>query len=118
VEARFAGKFGAERDGWRLFREGEIVHEGQTAFVPDFVFRHADGTEALLEIVGFWTPEYLEKKRETVRRFGRHRILLAVVESSLRAKKPLPEGVISYKTALKPEAVVEALEKLRLRDLR
>jgi len=28
-------------------------------FVPDFTFRHEDGTQACLEIVGFWTPEYL-----------------------------------------------------------
>ena len=113
VEARFAKKFGAEREGWRLSREGEVLHEGQSTFVPDFVFRHADGTEALMEIVGFWTPEYLAKKRETLRRFGRHRVLLAVAESALRSKKPLPEGVVSYKTALKPEAVLAALEKLR-----
>jgi len=53
VEESFARKFGEERDGWRLEREAEIVHEGQTAFVPDFVFRHEDGTEVLFEIVGF-----------------------------------------------------------------
>ena len=32
------------------------------SFLPDFTLRHADGREALVEIVGFWTPEYLEAK--------------------------------------------------------
>jgi hypothetical protein len=30
----------------------------QRAFVPDLVFQHEDGSEALL-VVGFWTPEDL-----------------------------------------------------------
>ena len=113
VEEGFAKKFGEERDGWRLCREAEIVHEGQAAFVPDFVFRHADGTEVLFEIVGFWTPEYLDAKRETVRRFRHHRILLAVAERSLREGAAIPDDVLVYKTALKLEPVMAALERAR-----
>ena len=113
VEERFARKFGAKRDGWRLIREGEILHDRQTVFVPDFTFRHDDGTEVLFEIVGFWTPEYLAKKRETLRRFRRHRILLAVAESSLRKDASIPDDVIVYKTGLKLKPVLEALAKAR-----
>ena len=57
-----ADKFGPTRDGWQLIREGEILHEGQKTFVPDFTFRHEDGTQVFLEIVGFWTPEYLARQ--------------------------------------------------------
>ena len=113
VEESFAAKFGSERDGWRLERESEILHEGQTAFLPDFVFRHEDGTQVLFEIVGFWTPEYLAAKRDTLRRFGRHRILLAVPARSLRDRATIPDDVIVYKTALKLEPVMEALERVR-----
>jgi len=73
VEERFAEKFGTVRAGWTLRREGAILHEGQSVFLPDFTLRHEDGTEVHLEIVGFWTPEYLAKKRETVRRFRQQR---------------------------------------------
>jgi len=113
LEEGFAAKFGAERDGWHLHREGEIVHEGQTAFVPDFVFRHDDGTEVLFEIVGFWTPEYLAHKRETLRRFRRHRIVVAVGARSVREGAPIPDDVLVYKTALKLKPVLEALERHR-----
>lgn len=113
VEERFAAKFGPERDGWRLLREAEMVHEGQSVFVPDFVFRHTDGTEVLFEIVGFWTPEYLARKRETLRRFRRHRILIAVAERSVRPNAPIPDDVLVYKTAIKLAPVLDALEKLR-----
>jgi hypothetical protein len=109
IEEAFAKKWGDENEGWRLIREAVILHEGQTTFVPDFVFRHGDGREVLMEVVGFWTPEYLAKKRETIQRFRQHRILLAVAHRSLREGAAIPPGVIVYKTALKVENVLEAL---------
>lgn len=113
LEEGFAAKFGPERSGWRLDREAEILCDRQTVFVPDFVFRHEDGTVVLFEIVGFWTPEYLAKKRETLQRFKGHRILLAVPEKSLRKGAAPGANVIIYKTALKIEPVLEALERAR-----
>jgi uncharacterized protein len=112
VEEAFAAAFGNEREGWRMTREGAILHEAQATFVPDFLFRHPDGREAYLEIVGFWTPQYLEKKRETLRRFRQHRILLAVAEKSLRGKQGAADGVIAYRKAIDPEEVVRALAAL------
>jgi len=113
VEEKFASKFGPERDGWRLERETEVLADGQTAFVPDFVFRHEDGTAVLFEIVGFWTPEYLAKKRETLLRFREHPILLAVPEQSLREGAESAENVIVYKTAIQLGPVMETLERFR-----
>ena len=113
LEENFAGRFGESRDGWRLIREGEILHEHQTAFVPDFVFRHEDGTEVLFEIVGFWTPEYLDHRRKTLARFRQHRIMIAVPETSLREGATPSENVILYKTTLKITSVLETLERIR-----
>ncbi len=113
LEEAFARKFGPERDGWRMSREGEILHVGQTTFVPDFAFRHEDGTEALLEIVGFWTPEYLAEKRRTLTRFAGRGILLAVAEEFLREDVPLGDNVVAYKTALNVKPVLAALERFR-----
>jgi hypothetical protein len=113
AEEGFARKFGEVRDGWRLSRESEVLADGQTVFVPDFGFRHDDGTTVVFEIVGFWTPDYLAKKRETLRRFRGHSILLAVPERSLREGAKPGENVIVYKTAIKIEPVMAALEKTR-----
>jgi hypothetical protein len=104
---------GGPRPG--LERETEVLADGQTAFVPDFVFRHADGTTVLFEIVGFWTPEYLAKKRETLRRFRGHTVLLAVPERSLREGAEPGEHVVVYKTSVQLGPVMEALERLRRR---
>lgn len=116
VEETFAERFGEERDGWRLIREAAIVWQNQSAFVPDFAFHHEDGTEVLLEIVGFWTPEYLAQKREVLRRFrGRH-LLIAVPERSLRRGAAVPDDVLVYKTRLKPAPVLAALAEARKRS--
>ena len=113
LEKALADKFGSYRDGWQLIREGAIVHDRQNAFVPDFVFRHRDGVEVLLEIVGFWTPQYLEHKRRTLRRFRRHRIVIAVPERSLREGAIIGEDVLVYKTVVKLKPLLAMLERIR-----
>jgi len=113
LEESFAKKFGRQRDGWHLIREGEILHERQKTFVPDFTFRHEDGTQVLMEIVGFWTPEYLEHRRKTLRQFQHHKILIAVPEKSIRDGARIGENVIVYKTKLKLGPLIETLETLR-----
>ena len=113
VEQVLCEKFGHQRDGWTLIREGDILHHQQKTFVPDFTFRHNDGTTAMLEIVGFWTLEYLAHRRETLRLFRRHKIILAVPEKSLRNGASPGQNVLVYKTALKLTPLMEILEKFR-----
>ena len=64
VEEKFARRFGAvsEQIGWRLIREPDpLIVSGGKALIPDFMFEKY-GRKVYLEIVGFWTPEYLERK--------------------------------------------------------
>ena len=113
VEAAFAADWGHEpRDGWRLERETEILHLGQRAFLPDFVLRHVDGRRVLLEIVGFWTPEYLGAKLETLRRFAHQSILLAVPERHRDTLSALPHDLIAFKTRLSADMVLARLQTL------
>ncbi len=116
LEESFAKKFGSERNGWQLIREGRILHDHQKTFVPDFTFRHKNGTEVLLEIVGFWTPEYLAHRRETLQQFRHHRIIIAVPEKNLREGANIGENVLVYKTVLKLTPLMEILEKIRTED--
>jgi predicted nuclease of restriction endonuclease-like RecB superfamily len=87
VEADFAAEFeakygGAERK-WELAREDELIVVGDTVMIPDFSFTHRkDGRRALLEIVGFWHPEYLRRKLTKVRQAGRRDLILLVYQSA------------------------------------
>ena len=63
-EQRFATKFEQCQSGWEMAREPDpIILEGGKVFIPDFLFeRH--GQRVYLEIVGFWTIDYLKRKIE------------------------------------------------------
>lgn len=113
VEAAFAEKWGAEpRDGWTLEHETEIIHSGQKVFVPDFVFRHSDGRQVLMEVIGFWTPEYLQQKLETLSAFREHSILLVVAESSKQHFEAHAQPIVFYKTVIKVNSVLSMLNAL------
>jgi len=66
VEEKFARKFQevvAGATGWKMIREPDpLIVSGGKAFIPDFMFVEKYGKKVYLEIVGFWTPEYLERK--------------------------------------------------------
>jgi uncharacterized protein len=112
VEKDFFAKWGPEpRDGWSLSREGAILSRGQKTFVPDFVFRHRDGQTVLMEIIGFWTPEYLQAKFQTLQCFQDQAILLAVAESTGQQLPDLPPDTISYKTVLLLKNVLDRLQR-------
>ena len=78
LAGEFEAKVGAERAGWSLRREATPVAVGGELFLPDFTLVHDDGREALVEIVGFWTPDYLETKLRKVRAAGLEHLVLVV----------------------------------------
>ncbi|MDZ4849121.1 MAG: DUF790 family protein [Pirellulaceae bacterium] len=117
IESAFAAKWGSEpRDGWTLERETEILHLGQKVFIPDFVFRNDDGRKVMMEVIGFWTPEYLQSKLETLKQFQGEAILLAVAESNKQHFEALDQPMFFYKKAIKigdALATLQALENNR-----
>lgn len=97
LEERFSRKFGVERQGWRLAREAVILEAGETLLVPDFVFRHADGSEVTLEIVGYWTPEYLGEKFAKLSRVHEPNLIVAVRRDLALRAGALPQEISSAK---------------------
>ncbi|ELZ98826.1 hypothetical protein C440_00680 [Haloferax mucosum ATCC BAA-1512] len=63
VEADFAARVRGLDLDWSLVREPAPLETGTSVMIPDFAFeyRHAD-RRVFFEIMGFWTPEYVEKK--------------------------------------------------------
>ena len=98
-----------DHDGWQLERETEVLHHGQTVFTPDFTLVSAAGRRVLLEIVGFWTPEYLKAKSQSLATFRQHRILLAVPEQTNIEIPTGFESPIVFKRRLKPSDVLARL---------
>ena len=79
LAADFRKRFGRDdRDGWTLSRETSPIAYGDELFLPDFTVRHPDGREALIELVGFWTIEYLEAKARKIAEARLHNLILVV----------------------------------------
>ncbi|MBI3030138.1 MAG: DUF790 family protein [Candidatus Rokubacteria bacterium] len=118
LEEALARKFGAERRGWRLAREAAILDAGTGSLVPDFVFTHADGTRVVLEIAGYWTPEYLRAKLARLARVRGVNLLVAVPEGRALAPGALPEATLRFKGAITLADLLPRLEAFRRPDRR
>ena len=67
VEKKFMDKFQKFSIGWNLIREPDpLILSNGKAFIPDFVFEKYE-IKVYLEIVGFWTSEYLKRKLEKIK---------------------------------------------------
>lgn len=106
VEEKFANKFEQSANGWKLVREPDplIVSSG-TAFIPDFMFQKYD-KKVYLEIVGFWTKDYLQRKIQKLMDIVSNKKidLFVAVNEELACSKSIPysgsssqDRIISYK---------------------
>jgi len=112
IEESFFQKFSRKKRKWKIERESEVIDMGDSIFIPDFSFRHSDGRTALLEIVGFWTPEYLQKKIEKVNRAKRKNLILAVNSQLNCSREDFYGEVIFYRKGIRIGDVLEKLEKV------
>ena len=106
------------RDGWVIKREDRIIPVFDTVMIPDFAFEHSDGRRALLEIVGFWEPGYLERKIAKLNRAGRTDIIVLVSERTrcgrenfmVKGAEPAYQ-LIFFKGTPRLGPIMEALER-------
>jgi predicted nuclease of restriction endonuclease-like RecB superfamily len=109
-----------ERGGWKLEREVTPVTLGSELFLPDFTLRRSDGREVIVEIVGFWTPEYLETKLRKVRESGIENVVLVVfrglaVGASAGALEELGESgarIVWFTNRPRIQEVLQAAEEV------
>ena len=115
LERTFAERFVEIDSGWQIEREVAIINLKETVFIPDFAFRHADGRTALLEIVGFWRPDYLDKKIMKLKRSGRSDMVVAVsadLNVGEEDFKDVPGSVFFFKNRINPQEVIARLEQV------
>lgn len=69
VEERFFRDFGKAALAWEIVREPRPVVAGRHLVFPDFALRHRSEPRRgwLVELVGFWTRAYLERKLASYR---------------------------------------------------
>lgn len=101
---------------WRAEPATQIVDLGDTAFVPDLVVRHDDGTVVFVEVVGFWTPKSLAERLAVLERAPRVNAVLAVSEELRASRDGLDYAhpmVVVFKSAIDLKQLGESLDAYR-----
>ena len=114
VEERFAREFRRLAPVWDVTREPEPIAAGGTLIFPDFALRHRSdpSREWLLEIVGFWTPDYVTRKLALYRSARLPNLILCIDEDRNCAEADLPSGarVVRYRRRVDTAAVLHVIE--------
>jgi predicted nuclease of restriction endonuclease-like RecB superfamily len=69
-------------NSWSVKREPTVLKAGQYAFIPDFSLER-NGIRIYVEIIGFWTPEYLRNKIKKVNQLKEKESLILLVDKNL-----------------------------------
>jgi uncharacterized protein len=115
VEQAFAERWQSIKTPWVLEREVNLLPIPGSVMIPDFRLVHPDGRDFILEIVGYWRPEYLRKKFAQVAKSGVSNLILAISEklnlgeAGVKLEKVLAK-VVWFKEKIIPKDVLAVME--------
>ncbi len=110
LEERFARDLRRAAPDWDLVREPEPVPAGGTLIFPDFLLFHRLRPERrfLVEILGFWSADYLAHKLALLRASGLRNLILCVDEARGDAPLPPDARVVRFHRRIDPRLVLAA----------
>jgi hypothetical protein len=114
IEKRFYQDFLRLASRWQISRESQLIQTDSGAFLPDFTFRlRQDASVRVdMEIVGFWTRDYLERKRRLLTELSQRKIIFCVDQRLSCDGEPLRALFIPFQVRVPAERVHEALEAI------
>jgi predicted nuclease of restriction endonuclease-like RecB superfamily len=113
LESRFATDFKRLAPAWDLIREPEPIRAGDSLIFPDFAVRHRldPKREHVIEIVGFWTADYISRKLERLRAARITNLILVIDQDRRCSEESLPDGarVVWFRKRVDAAKVLEVL---------
>jgi predicted nuclease of restriction endonuclease-like RecB superfamily len=117
IEERFARDFSKASLDWDLVREPEPFEACGTLVFPDFAIVHRRDTSRrlLLEIVGFWTPDYLREKLRRLRDLSDTPLILCINRALNCGYGELPahSQIVWFQKRIEPGEVLSAIDSAR-----
>jgi hypothetical protein len=109
IEERFAREFRRLAPDWDVLREPEPVVAGNRLVFPDFALQHRYEASRrwLVEIVGFWTPDYVRQKLALYREARIAHLILCIDEARACEEGSLPAGavIVRFRRRIDTDAV-------------
>ena len=113
LEERFARDFARLAPDWVIVREPEAIDAGGHLFFPDFAVhpRFDPSRRWFVEIVGFWTPEYLANKLDRLRRARVSNLVLCVDEERNLGDRDVPAtaALVRYRRRVDAAKVLDVV---------
>jgi hypothetical protein len=119
LEEDFARRMRHAAPEWDVIRDPHPLSAGSTGGLvfPDFALAHREDPSRrwTLEIVGFWTPAYLERKLSSYRSAKVSNLILCIDERRRCAEGALPPDatVVWFRRRIEPAAVLQAMRDAR-----
>lgn len=118
LEEMFARDFARLARDWAIVREPEPIDAGGHLYFPDFAVHPLldSGRRWFVEIVGFWTPEYLAKKLERLRCARVSNLVLCIDADRNLGDGDLPPNaaVVRYRRRVDAARVLEVVAAARM----
>ncbi|MBV9948639.1 MAG: DUF790 family protein [Myxococcales bacterium] len=111
LEAALLRGLRRSKSDWTILREPIMFRVGGQLFFPDFVLaRGAD--RVVVEVVGFWTPDYLERKLTQLASVTDTPLVVCVDETLACEPSRVPlADVVRFRRRLDPAALLGAAER-------
>ena len=113
VEEDFAIRFNSLNTGWHLVREPSPLPVGHYVMLPDFLIQRG-GLQVYLEIVGFWTNDYLVDKLRKLEAVKEVDLIVAVdrrLACKVSSKRLEHLSLIYYKNKVPLKPILTYLKK-------
>ncbi|HVJ18703.1 MAG TPA: DUF790 family protein [Polyangiaceae bacterium] len=115
VEQRFSRDFLRLAPDWDLLCEPPPIRAGERLLSADFaiVHRRDPARSFLLEIVGYWTPDYVRKKLADLELAARPPLILCIDENKACGSAELPPGarLLRFRRRIDARAVLALIER-------
>jgi hypothetical protein len=116
LEERFAREFRRLAPAWDVIREPKPITAAGTLIFPDFALQHRSNPARrwLLEIVGFWTSDYVARKLSLYRSARVSNLILCIDENRNCAEADVPSGalIVKFRRRVDASAVLRVVETI------
>ncbi|HEY0071401.1 MAG TPA: DUF790 family protein, partial [Chloroflexia bacterium] len=99
--------------GWLILREPDPLLAPGVVLIPDFAFERG-GTRVYMEVAGFWSPSYKERKVAKLQALsvaeGDAALILAVPHDAAPTFSGLPYPIVAYKKDIRATDLLNLLD--------
>ena len=97
--------------GWNVYREPEPLLSGNSIIIPDFMLEKGK-IKIYVEIMGFWTPEYVERKIEKLKDVREPILIIARRDLMCSRVEKIKKDILYFDRKIDPIDLAKKLKEI------